>query len=231
MTVTSPAGVTVFALGSGNFSTGNCYVSLTAATNSAITCPDGLPAGSMVDVNFSSPEPSITATVTYNANQTTSSGMAGPSSQVINFQNPSLSAPTPAPTIAPSLPAPTLGPTVTYQAGWNLVAGPAGTVLTGAAGSLYTYQANDSSYEVLPVSTALTAGVGYWAYFPSTTMVTQAASSVQTANAAGAVPHASAGCSPSGNSLTLSVGQSCSFSFSASQGSWRLFRYYPYYRQ
>lgn len=69
-------------------------------------------------------------------------------------------------------PPPPSGLTVTYPAGWDLVGGPTGTVVTGAIGSLYTYQANDSNYEVLPAGTALQAGLGYWAQFASTTTVT-----------------------------------------------------------
>lgn len=69
-------------------------------------------------------------------------------------------------------PPPPGGVTVTYPAGWDLVGGPAGTVETGSSGSLYTYQANDSNYEVLPAGTALQGGLGYWAQFASTTTVT-----------------------------------------------------------
>lgn len=57
--------------------------------------------------------------------------------------------------------------------GWVLAGGPTGTQLTGAAGSLYTYQAADTNYESLPVSTPLQAGVGYWAYFPVQTAYVQ----------------------------------------------------------
>ena len=55
---------------------------------------------------------------------------------------------------------------VTYPPGWNLVGAPAGTTLVGVSGSLYTLQFKDGGYESLPVSTALTGGLGYWAYFP-----------------------------------------------------------------
>jgi hypothetical protein len=52
---------------------------------------------------------------------------------------------------------------VPLVAGWNLISGPGGTVLTGVSGSLFTYQAGDTNYEVLPVSgTLLKAGQGYW---------------------------------------------------------------------
>ncbi len=54
---------------------------------------------------------------------------------------------------------------LTYPPGWNLVAGPAGTVLSGASGSLYSFPAGAQTYRVLPSDTPLEAGAGYWAYF------------------------------------------------------------------
>jgi len=56
---------------------------------------------------------------------------------------------------------------VTYQAGWNLVAGPAGTVITGDFGPLYTFQAGNTAYQVIPNGSPLKAGESYWAYFPA----------------------------------------------------------------
>jgi hypothetical protein len=56
---------------------------------------------------------------------------------------------------------------VTYQPGWNLVGGPEGSYLSGAVGSLYTLQPGDTDYAVVPATTALRAGWGYWAYFPA----------------------------------------------------------------
>lgn len=64
------------------------------------------------------------------------------------------------------------GLTVTYPAGWNLVGVPTGTVITSNVGSLYTYQANDTSYETVPAGTPLQGGVGYWVYFAAPTKVT-----------------------------------------------------------
>lgn len=55
--------------------------------------------------------------------------------------------------------------TVHYTAGWNLVAGPAGSVIAGAVGPLYTYQPGDTAYESLANGTPLSEGLGYWAYF------------------------------------------------------------------
>lgn len=54
---------------------------------------------------------------------------------------------------------------VSYSAGWNLVAGPAGTIVTGNSGPLYTWQAGDTQYEVVPTGGQLRAGPGYWAFF------------------------------------------------------------------
>jgi len=55
---------------------------------------------------------------------------------------------------------------VTYPAGWNRIAGPQGTIITGNQGPLYTLRAGESAYEVVPSGTPLQAGLGYWAYFP-----------------------------------------------------------------
>jgi hypothetical protein len=56
---------------------------------------------------------------------------------------------------------------VTYPSGWNLVSGPSGSHLTGAAGALYTLQPGDGNYQVLPVDAALKGCFGYWAFFPT----------------------------------------------------------------
>ena len=70
---------------------------------------------------------------------------------------------------APPPPAP--GVPVTFQPGWNLVSGPASVVMTGNAGPLYTFQGGDTAYEVIPNGSQLTAGQGYWTYFPGPTTV------------------------------------------------------------
>ena len=57
--------------------------------------------------------------------------------------------------------------TITYPAGWNLVAGPSGTDFSAASGSLYTLQPGDSDYESIDVSEDPQTGYGYWAYFTS----------------------------------------------------------------
>jgi PKD repeat protein len=61
------------------------------------------------------------------------------------------------------------GVPVTYQPGWNIVAGPSGTVVTGNSGPLYTFQAGNTQYQILSSGTPLVAGQGYWAYFTTAT--------------------------------------------------------------
>jgi hypothetical protein len=56
---------------------------------------------------------------------------------------------------------------ITYAAGWNLVAGPEGSRLTGASGSIFTLQPGDTDYEVSAADSPLRGGYGYWAFFPS----------------------------------------------------------------
>ncbi len=58
-------------------------------------------------------------------------------------------------------------PSVAYPPGWNLVAGPAGSTVSGAVGALFTLQAGDAEYETVPNEAPLQACVGYWTYFPS----------------------------------------------------------------
>lgn len=64
------------------------------------------------------------------------------------------------------------GGAIPYPSGWNLVAGPSGTVVTGAAGPLYTWQAGDTAYETIAVGSPLQAGHGYWVYFATPTSIT-----------------------------------------------------------
>ena len=58
-----------------------------------------------------------------------------------------------------------LDATVFYSLGWNLVGGPADTVMSGNIGPLYTFQAGNSSYQTVPNGAGLLTGEGYWAYF------------------------------------------------------------------
>lgn len=61
---------------------------------------------------------------------------------------------------------------VTYQPGWNLVAGPRGMTFPQASGPLYTFQAGDRAYRVQPSTTGVLPGRGYWAFFSRQTIVT-----------------------------------------------------------
>ncbi len=70
--------------------------------------------------------------------------------------------------ITPSAPPVQPGVTVTYQAGWNLVAQPTGATIPGAIGPLYTLQTGNTNYQT---SSTTTSGFGYWAYFNSPTTV------------------------------------------------------------
>jgi hypothetical protein len=72
------------------------------------------------------------------------------------------------------------GISVSYTFGWNIVAGPTGTVIPGAMGPLYTWQAGNTAYQVIQPGTALTALQGYWAYFASSTSGTIPVASGQT---------------------------------------------------
>jgi hypothetical protein len=68
---------------------------------------------------------------------------------------------------------PANGVTISMAQGWSIVGGPANTVIQSSVGPLYTYQAADSSYEVVPPGSALVPGQGYWAYFgaPATDVI------------------------------------------------------------
>jgi Matrixin len=71
----------------------------------------------------------------------------------------------------PSAPANTQSSSVTYHAGYNLVAGPRGTAFAGASGPVFTYLPGDSDYRSIPSSQPSYDSYGYWAYFPRDTTV------------------------------------------------------------
>lgn len=81
--------------------------------------------------------------------------------------------PTPSPT-------PTGAITVSVAAGWNLIGGPTGTVISTSAGSLFTLRRTDTDYQVVPSGTPLIGGQGYWAFFNQATTFTLPAASAQT---------------------------------------------------
>lgn len=74
-------------------------------------------------------------------------------------------------------PAPAGSTTVTYAAGWNIVAGPSGATFSQAAGALNTLQAGDSDYETLAAGAPVAAGRGYWAFFSRPVTMTLGGSS------------------------------------------------------
>jgi hypothetical protein len=86
---------------------------------------------------------------------------------------------TPPPT--PSTASP-VGQTVTYAAGWNLIAGPQGMHFSQADGPLYTFRPGDADYDVVDSSTTALTGYGYWAYFDQPTPVTLSGASVDSAS-------------------------------------------------
>jgi subtilisin family serine protease len=82
------------------------------------------------------------------------------------------SATTASPTGAAGTPTQGAPAAFSYSAGWNLVAGPAGTTFTGAQPPLFTLQAGDASYETVQGLGPAQAGVGYWAFFGGDSLVT-----------------------------------------------------------
>jgi hypothetical protein len=164
LAVASPSGVTIAAAVASDSGGGFCPLAAGAGTPTiTLTCSTGLEAGASVAVTFAPIQPGrgIRAAAAYNV------GSAGSTSQQIVFAYP------------PNPPSGFDG-TVTYAAGWNLVGGPAGWNLYGgprattvpAAGPLYTYQAADIVYEMIPDGVPPPTGVGVWAYFASPTTVT-----------------------------------------------------------
>jgi hypothetical protein len=64
------------------------------------------------------------------------------------------------------------GNSVTFAAGWNLVAFPQLTDLSQVSGPLYTLQPGDTDYETIDPTQGTQTGYGYWANFGSSTSVT-----------------------------------------------------------
>jgi hypothetical protein len=69
------------------------------------------------------------------------------------------------------------GTTVTYAAGWNLVALPPSTDLSKIKSSLFTIQPGDTDYETIDPKQGTQSGFGYWAYFAASTSMTLSAGS------------------------------------------------------
>ena len=121
--------------------------------------------------------------------------------------------------VGPSVPQPAPGNTVGYSAGWNLVGGPSDTVLTGAIGALFTYQAADATYESLPPSTPLQGTLGYWAYFPSASTVALPAVTAQSLTILLPANHYIMVGNPADRPVTLS-GADVVFTYNAAQGQY-----------
>jgi len=64
------------------------------------------------------------------------------------------------------------GNTVTYQAGYNLVAFPPNTDISSITTPLYTMQPGDTEYETIQPGQGTQSGFGYWAYFSSSGQIT-----------------------------------------------------------
>ena len=85
----------------------------------------------------------------------------------------------PAPSATPANSSTPASAALAVTTGWNLIAGPTGTTASGAASSLYTFQAGDTAYEPSPAASPLDAGVGYWAFFSAPATLTLASGSTQ----------------------------------------------------
>jgi hypothetical protein len=64
------------------------------------------------------------------------------------------------------------GMTITYPAGYNLVAFPPNTDISSIVNPLYTMQPGDTDYETIQPGQGTTSGFGYWAYFPTSGQIT-----------------------------------------------------------
>jgi hypothetical protein len=119
--------------------------------------------------------PTGTAPATPTATSTsTATATTAPTSSPTSTPTPSAtSTPTPSPT--PASGSATGGTSVgsgipvSYASGWNIVGGPTGTLILGAIGPMYTYQAGDTAYETIGNGTPLTQPQGYWAYMGAAT--------------------------------------------------------------
>jgi hypothetical protein len=69
---------------------------------------------------------------------------------------------------------------ISYRAGWNIVAGPDGTLLPGSL-RLLTLGSGDPDYVTLPPQGPIAGGRGYWAYFAADTSVALSGAGAATA--------------------------------------------------
>ncbi|HLZ68437.1 MAG TPA: PKD domain-containing protein [Dehalococcoidia bacterium] len=104
-------------------------------------------------------------TVTVTASSASTPAATGSATTMVT-----VAAPSPTPTPAPT------GPSALYPAGWNIVAGGNGQTFASGNGPLYTFQAGDDNYEILPQGSPIVAGRGYWVFFNGPTNVPLVAS-------------------------------------------------------
>ena len=112
--------------------------------------------------------------------------------------------------------------TVTYQAGWNMVAGPAGMMFSQAQNPLYTIQLGTNQYTTQQNTQGVAAGAGYWAYFASPTTVTLSGTS-STATTVTLAPgtYAFVGNSSTTATVTVSGADAC-FLYSPASNSYSI---------
>jgi PKD repeat protein len=113
------------------------------------------------------------------------------------------------------------GPVVSYRAGWNIVAGPAGTIFSQSASSLFTFQANDTTYQVITPTTPVQGGFGYWAYFTQQSTVTLSGVSADTRTISAPPGQYIMIGNPSANSAVTIRGADTAVSWDAQTSTWK----------
>jgi hypothetical protein len=110
---------------------------------------------------------------------------------------------------------------VSYRAGWNIVAGPAGTIFSQSASSLFTFQANDTTYQVITPTTPVQGGFGYWAYFTQQSTVTLSGVSADTRTISAPPGQYIMIGNPSANSAVTIRGADTAVSWDAQTSTWK----------
>jgi hypothetical protein len=188
----------------------------------AITLPVGTPCpqGSNTTPQFTCPGTSLTLPVGVPCPGNCPAGQLAYSNQPCASGS---TAPTPPPAPpSPSLLVPAHSPYATsasYAAGWNIVAAPGSSILSSFSGWLYTFQGGDTSYELIPVGTALKPGAGYWAYAPSP-MTSTLAPAAQTSVAVQVPAHQYVMIGNPGNTVATVSGADVVLIYNPSSGSY-----------
>jgi hypothetical protein len=170
--------------------TANSYSCNGIGYSTPVSCPTTASSYSCNGVNYSTPVSCLAATTTTCANgmlayagqmcPTTYTACAN-GGQVLTGQQCSsaitVSAVTPASAVNTTAYPVLQGFSVSYAAGWNIVAGPSGSTLTGIDGSIYTFQPGDTAYQAEGSGSPLSGGSGWWAYFNANTTTTIAIAS------------------------------------------------------